>query len=375
MHVAFLTPEYPPLRTGGIGTSIRNLGHALTRDGHRVTVLGWGVKQTWNDGDIRVEMLGETAVPRLGWLLNRQQAAKRLNALIAREGVDIVEAPDWGGLSAGMRFDCPLVIRMNGSATYFGYLLKEPVRRSVTVAERMALHGADALCSVSRFTADVTSELFNLKQPVSIIPNGIDIDRFSPSTEASEGNDIILYFGTLVRKKGILDLCRVFSLVAARHPTARMHIVGRDAADRQTGSASTWELCRGLLSPDATRRTEYLGEQPYERVQEFVRVSSICVFPSYAEAMPLAWLEAMACGKPVIAYDIGWAAEAIECGKSGVLLPPGDELQFAEVIITLLSKSDLRMTLGKAARERVEERFSAERIGARTCEWYRRVIG
>jgi hypothetical protein len=71
MHVGFLTLEYPPLPTGGIGTSLRTLGRALVAQGHRVTVVGWGPKLETEDEGVRVRFLGDSAFPKMGWLLNR----------------------------------------------------------------------------------------------------------------------------------------------------------------------------------------------------------------------------------------------------------------------------------------------------------------
>ena len=256
MHIAFLTSEYPPLPTGGIGTSIRNLSQALVAQGHRVTVLGWGHDAEFEDHGVCIRFLGETSIPKMGWLLNRGHIQRELNHLVHDEGVDIVEAPDWCGLSAGLRPACPVVIRCHGSATYFAHLLKERVRPSVRWAEGLALQQADNVVAVSRFTAGITHRLFRLANPVGVLPNSIDIGQFNPADEDEIEEDTILYLGTLVRKKGVLDLSRIFSMVVEERPQARLWLVGRDAADKRTGSASTWALCRELLSPAARKRIE-----------------------------------------------------------------------------------------------------------------------
>src|SRR5687767_12994299 len=102
MHIGFLTAEYPPLISGGIGTSIRNLARALVAQGEEVTVVGWGEKVDFEDHGVRVRFLGHTSIPKMGWFLNRQRAQHELNRLVSEQKVDIVEAHDWCGLSAGM---------------------------------------------------------------------------------------------------------------------------------------------------------------------------------------------------------------------------------------------------------------------------------
>jgi glycosyltransferase involved in cell wall biosynthesis len=371
MHVGFLTTEYPPLPSGGIGISVRNLARALVGLGHRVTVVGWGAEARFEDGGVRVRFLGETRVPNLGWLLNRAAARRELLRLVEEEGLDVVEAPDWGGPSAGLRLPCPLVVRCNGSATYFADLLDERVRASVLLAERLALEGADAIAAASRFTADRTRELFGLPDRFEVIPNGVDPARFTPGRPEAVEPGTVLYLGTLVRKKGVLDLGPAFSQVVRREPRARLVLAGRDSADRRTGSPSTWSLLEASLSTPARARTDFLGAVPHEEVQERVRRAAVCVFPSYAEANPLAWLEAMACARPLVGYDLGWAREVVRPGVDGLLVPPGDVQAFAEAVLSLLADPERAAALGASARTRVEAEFDATRLAARALEWYR----
>src|SRR5207237_365542 len=162
------------------------------------------------------------------------------------------------------------------------------------------------------FTARQTARLFRLHKPIGVIPNCVNTSQFSPASPDEVEPATIVYVGTLARKKGVLDLCRAFSILVESLFDARLRLVGRDAADKSTGVSSMWELCKRNLSPIALARTEYTGPRPHEEVQEHVRRATACVFPSYAEALPLSWLEAMACAKPIIAYDIGWAPEIVE---------------------------------------------------------------
>jgi glycosyltransferase involved in cell wall biosynthesis len=375
MHIVFLTMEYPPLPSGGIGTSVRNLGRALVRQGHRVTVLGAGPLTEFEDEGVHVNFIGETRVPKLGWLWDAHRVERELNRLIREEGAEIVEAHDWGGVSAGVRPRCPIIVRCHGTDTYFARLLQKRVRPSVRWAEGVALKSADDVIAVSRFTADVTRRLFNLRTDVGVIPNGIDITQFKPAMNGEVEPNTILYFGTLARKKGLLDLCRAFSMVCERNTEARLLLVGRDMRDQLSGMGSTWELCKTLLSVAARERVEYLGTQPYDKVQEYVRRASLCVFPSYAEAFPLSWLEAMASAKPVIAYDTGWAPEVIETGTSGLLVPSGDVESLGEAIEGLLTDVPRAARLGQAARRRVEKYFAADVVARQSSARYQKVLG
>lgn len=375
MNIGFLANEYPPLRSGGIGTSVQNLARALVRDGHRVSVIGWAGEESFDDHGVRVHMVGASRVPKTGWLLNRRRARRALCELARGDGLDVVEAPDWCGPSAGLSLPCPLVVRCHGSATYFAHLEGGSVRASVRWAERLALGGADAIGAVSRFAGDLTRRLFALRRPVATLANGIDLERFTAADPAAVEPDTVLYLGALVRKKGVLDLGPIFSRVVERRPRARLLLLGRDCPDPRSGQPSTWALVRERLSPAARKRAEHLGTRPYHQVQDVLRRAAVCLYPSYAEALPLAWLEAMACARPVIAYDIGWAPEVIVDGEDGLLLRRGDVGGFAAAVVALLADPARGARLGAAARATVETRFAAPVVARQSVRWYREAIG
>lgn len=374
MHIGFLTTEYPPLPSGGIGTSVRNLARGLVTAGHRVTVIGWGQEAAFDDVGVAVRFLGHTRLPGAGWLLHRLRAQRALRRLVRTAGLEIVEAHDWCGPSAGLRLPCPLVVRCHGSATYFAHLLDGTVRPTVRYAETLALRRATAVAAVSRFTATVTHRLFHLEAPITVIPNGIDPTHFTPAAPTARRPQTVLFFGTLVRKKGVLDLCRIFSRLVETHPQAELELIGPDSRDEKSGGASTWALCQEQLSPAARARTTYHGPLTYDRVQEAVRTATVCAFPSYAEALPLAWLEAMACALPLVVYDIGWAPEVVADGETGFLIPAGDTAAFARALATLLDDAALNARCGTAGWERMRAHFAAPVVARANIDWYRRVL-
>jgi len=377
MHICFLTNEYPHPdigTSGGIGTSIRNLARQLVRMGHRVTVLGWHEKEIEvNDQGVYIHLLPATRVPRLGWLLNRKRLQDEVNRMVRQEGLDIVEAPDWGGISAGMRLRCPLVIRCHGSDTYFGHLLGYRPRWKVYIAERLALLGADDVAAVSRFGAEVTRKIFNLKREIRVIHNGVDMDEFKPADPKEVEPHTILYFGTLVRKKGVLDLMHIFNRVVAAIPDAKLVLLGRDAVDRETGR-STWSLCQEILTQQAKAKVKWEGAVTYSEVRRWIARAEVCVFPSYAECLPLSWIEAMAMGKAVVASSIGWAREIIEDGVSGSLVHPSDHARYAEAIVELMRDSDKRRGFEQKARENAEKLFSIKTVASTTLRWYQTLL-
>lgn len=368
MHIAYLTTEYPLGLSGGIGTSIQAMARALVRAGHRATVIGWGVPSVITDEGVAVRSVDTSHPPRLGWFVMRKRLAAEIKAADVENPIDVVEAPDWGGISAAVRTAMPLVVRCHGSDSYFGHLLGYQPRPSVYYAERMALGGADHVTAVSKFTSTVTAEVFGLSGLPRILHNGVDIDCYMPQPSSEEPT--ILYFGSIVRKKGVLDLCQAMNDVARRPANVSLQLVGRDAADRASGASSTWQLCEESLSDVARARTRYSGPRDLVNLLAALRQSRVCCFPSYAEALPMTWLEAMACARPIVAYDIGWASELVVHGQTGLLVPRGDVVGLAEALWKLLESRALAEEMGAAARDRVVRLFSSDIAASRTLDCY-----
>ncbi len=400
MKIAFLTPEYPHAKTGnsgGIGTSIKNLVQGLLAEGCVVRILVYGQNEDaiFKDNGIEVQQIKNVKLKGLSWFLTRKKLERIINELYANKEIDLVEAPDWTGITSFIKpKKCPIVIRLNGSDTYFCHLDQRPVKWINKFHEKRALQNADGLISVSQFTADLTNRLFGLNKNFTIIPNAIDMSLFenivstvtvpsepvlSAGTERSRsrveaGDRGLLYFGTLIRKKGLLELPLIFNKVIEQNPSAKLILVGRDASDIISGNVSTWTMMQALFSPNALDRVSYLGGIPYSEIKKHIAHATICVFPTFAEALPVSWLEAMAMQKPIVASNIGWAKEMIDEGVDGFLVNPKDHSIYANKIVELLEDSELKKQFGMAARKKVTKKFSMEVVAQQSLAFYEKMI-
>ena len=391
-RIAFLTPEYPHAKTGnsgGIGTSIKNLAQGLLAQGCAVRILVYGQKEdaVFEDNGIVVQQIKNIKLKGLSWWLTRKKLERTINELYDQQEIDLVESPDWTGITSFIKpKKCPIVIRLNGSDTYFCHLDRRPVKWVNKFHEKRALQNADGHISVSQFTADLTNQLFGLNKNFTIIPNAIDMSLFNrvsienedPSLRAiakqtfekNPNANSILYFGTLIRKKGLLELPLIFNKVVELHPEAKLVLVGRDANDIISGNESTWAMMQKLFSPKALANVTYLGGVSYGEIKEYIEKASICVFPTFAEALPVSWLEAMAMQKPIVASNIGWAKEIIDDGMDGFLVNPKDHKTYASKIVELLENPELQKQFGIAARKKVENKFSMEIVAQQSLVFY-----
>ncbi|MFV8342111.1 glycosyltransferase family 4 protein [Flavobacterium sp. XS2P39] len=379
MKIAFLTPEYPHSKTGtsgGIGTSIKNLALGLLQQDCSVRVLVYGQKEEgiFDDNGVCIQQIKNVKLKGLSWYLTRKKLQEIIDSLYNEKEIDLVEAPDWTGITSFISpKKCPIVIRLNGSDTYFCHLDQRPVKWFNKFNEKRALQKADALISVSQFTADKTNEIFVLEKKFTIIPNSIDIGLFSQSNSDNEKNkdsNTILYFGSLIRKKGLLELPLIFNEVIKKRPDVKLVLVGRDVSDILSGNVSTWEMMHELFTEEARKYVNYLGSVPYEDVKKQINAATLCVFPTFAEALPVSWIEAMAMQKPIVASSVGWATEVIDDGIDGFLVHPTDHIVYANKIIDLLENKELQKEFGLKAREKAVLKFSMETVAQQSISFY-----
>lgn len=379
MKIAFLTPEYPHPKTGssgGIGTSIKNLALGLLAEGCSVRILVYCQKEEdlFDDEGILIQQVQNIKFKGLSWYLTRKKIEKIINKLYADKEVDLVEAADWTGITSFIKpKKCPIVIKLHGSDTYFCHLDNRPVKRFNKFHERKAIQNADGLLSVSQFTADLTNQVFGLQKDFTIIPNSIDCTSFEKNTTISEVPNTVLYFGSLIRKKGLLELPFIFNELITLNPLAKLVLVGKDVPDIISESSSTWAMMQLLFSEKALSSVSYLGRIPYQDIQMYINEATVCVFPSFAEALPVSWIEAMAMQRSVVASNRGWATDVIDDGVNGFLVNPKSHAEYASKINLLLSNNVLRQQFGISAREKVIQKFSISVVAQQSLEFYKSI--
>ena len=221
---------------------------------------------------------------------------------------------------------------------------------------------------------DSSAFLASQRDGCTVIPFGIDLDAFTPrigevdqvqALRRRQGARIVLSLGVLRYYKGLEVLIR-----AMAHVTGRLLIAGRGPQ-----RAGLEALTRDLGLAD---RIMYLGEVSESQRRCLLHACDVFVLPSIdrSEAFGIAQLEAMACGKPVVSSDLPTGIRLVnQHAVTGLLVPPADPDALAEALNTLLEDDVLRAGLGKAARLRVEQEFTAERMIARTLALYEDVLG
>lgn len=239
--------------------------------------------------------------------------------------------------------------------------------------EKNALHNSNAYIGVSRQALDLTGKLFNLpaSKRTCVIYNPVDVKITPPDLINVNKKLTILYWGTIVEKKGVLDLPFIFNRICGQNDNIRLILIGQDAI---VNGSSTWEKCNSLFSKQSACCVSYLGRMPYEKTMAYASRADICIFPSHAETFGLVLLEAMFLRKAIVCSDINCFQEIIGDSDCVCKCMVGNIDEFAEALQRLISDSSYRCELADRAYLNATTRFNTDDIVAQNIEFYNQVI-
>jgi L-malate glycosyltransferase len=192
------------------------------------------------------------------------------------------------------------------------------------------------------------------------LPFGIDERTWHPAPAHDEAEDV-LFLASVDVRKGIHVLLDAFSMLAPRRPSARLFVAG-------TGAELDAVRTRVERSPDLERVT-LLGQVERGQVLATMQSCDVYCLPSYSEPFGLSALEAMACGKPVVATDAGGLGRLVP-KRGGYRVPPGDPAALAAALQELLESPSRRAEMGEHNRRVVTERYAWGHVVDRLEEAY-----
>lgn len=358
---------WPPI--DGIGRHIEILAGELGRRGHDVTVMTRGRARAAEE--IRTGVLRVLKIPYLPLYpmhvhLHGLFIDRAIRSLAPRPDVIHLHSP----LVAPVRAFRPLVTTLH-SPSFLTFEFAAPwdgadqLRRWMgrTVSSRIEkklLRISDEAIVVHESVREGFCRHYGGRRDFHVIPNAVDTDFFRPDPEARPSR-VLLYSGRLDFRKGLREIVASAPAVIARFPDVRYVLMGdgpmriRLERDIERMGLSEHFSFPGNLRESEAVRTQY-------------RRAFAVLHPSYAEAHPLAVLEAMACGKPVIAAAAGYEEGLVRDGADALLVPPRSAESLGAAILRLLSDPELAARLGREARRRAEAaagiRAVTERIEA-----------
>jgi glycosyltransferase involved in cell wall biosynthesis len=262
--------------------------------------------------------------------------------------------PNLAPVVAAMRLAAP---RLKSIVCTHGVEVWEPLSRM----RRMALRRVHLVLAPSKYTADHVAAIQRVAlEKIRVLPWALDpqFETLAPHAAKSaapanfpEGR-VVLTVGRWradERYKGMDTLITALPRLLPRWPELQLAMVG-EGDDR--------EWLENLAEENGVdRHVHFLSGLSYEELASCYAHCEIFALPSKGEGFGLVYLEAMACGKPVIGGAHGGAPEVIDDGKTGYLVPHGDAVQLATAIETLLANPTLELEMGRRGKERVEHEF------------------
>jgi len=363
MKIALVSQEYPPETAhGGIGTQTYMRAHGLADLGHKVFVISHSTdnkRHVYLDKAVHV-----TRIPGFDsrltiysepvrWLTYSAEIAVAIKDLHSKSTLDLIVFPEWGGegyihlLNQTQWNHIPTVVHIHGPMVMFAHTMGWPdidseFYRVGTAMESTCLRLADAISSSSQCSAGWCVRHYGIDgSKVPVLHTGIDTGLFYPREVAKSNRPTIIFVGSIRHNKGVDLLVEAACRLAKDYPDLQLRILGRGETP----------LIKELKNKTAKAGYPDLLDFPgfIERKELPLHLSRAHVFagPSTYEGGPgNVYLEAMACGLPVLACSGSGASDSLVDGKTGFLVPPGDLNSLTNQLGALLSDSTKRETMG-----------------------------
>ena len=367
-----VTNDFPP-RVGGIQRTLESLCRALPAE--KVSVIAPSAEGSGTfDGSAPFGVSRE----RSRFIWPTPSFADRLEAEVARSDADVVLFGDAFPLALlGPRLashGTPYVVLAHG----FDYWLSTvPIAHAVM--ERMTSR-ASRVAGCSEFIARRVRTAVPRRVPVSVLHPGADVERFRPDLATADIREhhglgdrpLIVCVSRLVPRKGQDVLIRAMRAIQRRVPEAGLLIVGSGPYEAKL---------RTLAERAPTRSVTFAGEVSEEDLPRYYTVGDVFAMPCRTRAAGLevegwgnVFIEAAACGRPVVVGDSGGSREALVHGETGLLVDGSDVEGVADALATLLEDPAYALRLGKNGRARVEREHTWPRVAERLAGWLRDAV-
>jgi glycogen(starch) synthase len=370
VKILMLSTEYPP-DTGGIGTYVATLAPALADRGHEVHVL------SCRPGPGRWDRLDRGA-----WVHRRPQVRLPLPRRVRRTGiarrvevglscwrewrgswrdVDVVEAPDWMGegwlLSLSGRVPVVVTLHTPLSVVYEARGRAAALTGPLSVAlERAAVRRADLVTAPSRLMAEaIARQGWIPAADVRIVPNPIDVDHWQRVTPVGKTRPLVLAVGRLEHRKNPEVLVQAAALLRPTVPDLEVVFVGASSGRREGRPYLEW--VRDLAARLGVA-CHFPGPVPWDELGEWYGRSRVVAVASRFDNFPMAALEGMAAGRPVVCTDRTGTAELIAGSPAGAVVPVDGPRALADALLPFLLDPARAAAAGRCARELVRARCS-----------------
>lgn len=297
----------------------------------------------------------------------RRIVSKTVGDLVTDGSLSLIHASkgglgSWAAIHAARQYGLPCVVTYQGTEVHTDFVRQQKEWK----LSRDSFRLADLNVFVSRSLEHILKSSLQPRGRCLVMLRGVDLQTFCPPERETVRRPIVLFVGRVTEAKGIFDLLEAWREVIARGVGAELWIVGPNHTDAR--------FLQALESRGLTKSVKVLGPLPLGEVSDLMRGAQVLCLPSHGEGTPNCVMEAMACGLPVVATEVGGIPDIVEPDRTGLLVPKGDSPKLADALAALLADSDRRARMGEAAYAYAQEHFDARKTARRLVELYRELI-
>ena len=372
MKIALVSP-YDFAYPGGVANHISALEQQFTRMGHDVKVIAPASCAVSAFGDRFIPIGKPRAIPASGSITRitiSLRLASKIKAVLEKENFDIIHLHE-----PFMPMLCSAVLRFSNTAnvgTFHafdgrpGYNFGRPISTIMLKRRLRKLHGKIAVSKPAmEFASKYVPGYYN------IIPNGVDLEHFSPDVSPidrfCDGKINILFVGRLEKRKGLSYLLKAYQRVKGEIPDSRLIIVGPGIRLRHK--------CEKQVRQSGLKDVIFTGHVDYDELPRYYKTADIFCAPATGrESFGIILLEAMAVGKPIVASNVGGYANIVSHGVDGLLVPPKDDKELAQALVSLMIDEPLRQRMGAMGKRKAQD-YSWEHLAKKILNYYLRILG
>ena len=367
MRIVIIISRYYPY-IGGAEVFAQKVAEYLVKKGHEVDIITMvrdkGLSKFENINNVMIHRIREGKFGFLSFIICLLHLVWYILKMDKSRDYDLIHSvgdgiPSYVGTLIKKLKRKPHLITIQGGniAPGFKNNLSGKILKRL---QKWSFKNADSIHVISRKLYQQVQELN--AHDVVIIPNGVDAQVFKPMDKAalrkmhgfSQDEKIIISVARLIPRKGIDYLIKATALVLEHLPNVRLIIVG-DGTHR----AELEKLIEQLKLGDVAK---IIGLISHNQIPEYLNLADVFVIPSLYEPLGIVTIEAMACGVPVIGSNVDGIPDVIEDGKNGILVPPADEKQLADALLTLLQDEKLRNRYAQEGLKTVKDKFLWETV-------------
>lgn len=401
MNILFSCDEYPPAKTGGIGSATKTVAEGLARKGHNVYVVSGrldcslpevavinGVtiyrlylmqKISWLFTDKNIAIKLHNIAIRFGWLASYaireyKRKQKFIERIIQEKHIDVVELTDYTLLSkyyastkelSFEKISVPTVARVHGSMSFLRYYRDGYVNPVMKANDKHFFESVDKILSVSKFAADFVNEQLGVTAKCDVIYNPL-VNTFATLSKDInvEREKSIVFLGKIIKTKGAFNLLDAFNFFSEKFPEYKLVMIG--GGDIKKG--------KSLVADHARDKVCFTGYLKPAEIAMYLKSTAFCVIPTFFENFSVAALEVMGCENILVYTTTSSGPEVIEDGVDGFLVNPYDVDAICKKMEYIAGNLDNLIGIREVAAQKVKDNFSEKVIINKLDDYYKQMI-